>query len=48
MNETDDILDTIGRAIADGYFEDVENTTGAVYITHKGKTYALSVMECEG
>ena len=47
MSEMDDILDTVGNAIADGYFGSVESVPGAVYIAHKGKTYVLSIMECE-
>jgi len=46
MNEIDDILDKVGTAI-DGMFGSVENTTGAVYISDGGKTYVLSIEECE-
>ena len=46
MSDTDDILDTIGNAIQD-YFPSVENVPGAMYIADGGKTYVVSVMECE-
>ena len=46
MNDADDILETVGYAIQE-YFGSVESVPGAVYITKNGKTYCLSIMECE-
>ena len=42
----DEILAKVGYAI-EGKFDSVENMPGSVYIEHNGKTYVLSIEECE-
>lgn len=40
------VLDLIGTALK-GRFDNVENCPGAVFIDHNGKTYSVSIIECE-
>lgn len=44
--DTDYVLDLIGTALK-GRFDSVENCPGAVFIDHNGKTYSVSIIECE-
>lgn len=44
--DTDYVLDLIGTALK-GRFDSVENCTDAVFIDHNGKTYSVSIIECE-
>lgn len=44
--DTDYVLGLIGTAL-DGKFDCVENCPGAVFIDHNGKTYSISIIECE-
>ena len=44
--DTDYVLDLIGTALQ-GRFDCVENCLGAVFIDHNGKTYSISIVECE-
>lgn len=44
--DTDYVLDLIGTALK-GRFDKVENCPGAVFIDHNGKTYSVSIIECE-
>ena len=45
-DDTDDVLDLIGTAL-EGSFGSVAKCPGAVFIDHNGKTYSISVTECE-
>lgn len=45
-DDTDDVLDLIGTAL-EGSFGSVAKCPDAVFIDHNGKTYSISVTECE-
>ena len=44
--DTDYVLGLIGTAL-EGKFDSVENCPNAVFIDHNGKTYSISIIECE-